>query len=189
MEYSSYKRIINGSIKQTMDYLYEKYEEIFYSTRDYNSPVFIIPYGKMNRLRWEVSLTESYKIPYKTPYKYRGIVICCEDFKLFGWDEETIRLMDSEYYNSIKKNVPAPEFSIFRHEKIIPERYIVNKGAVILFWENGTKTIVKRSHYDKHDPIKGFLWAYFERNSGMSKTQVKKYLMEVNNGKEQKRKK
>ena len=189
MEYSSYKRIINGSIKQTMDYLYDKYEKIFYSTSNINPPVFIIPYGKMNRLRCEVSLTESYKIPYRTPYKYRGIVICCEDFRLFGWDEETVRLMDSEYYNNIKHCVPAPEISISRPEEIIPERYIVNKGAVILFWGDGTKTIVKRSRYDKHDPIKGFLWAYFEKNSGMTKTQVKKYLMEVNYGKKQKRKK
>lgn len=188
MEYSSYKRIINGSIKQTMDYLYDKYEKIFYSTSNINPPVFIIPYGKMNRLRCEVSLCEN--VLTTTPYRYRGIVIYCENFKLFGWDEETVRLIDSEYYNSIKHCVSAPEIFTFRpQEEIIPKRYIVNKGAVILFWKDGTKTIVKRSRYDKHDPIKGFLWAYFEKNSGMTKTQVKKYLMEVNYGKEQKRKK
>ena len=92
MEYSSYKRIINGSIKQTMDYLYDKYEKTFYSIRNYNPPVFIIPYGKMNRLRCETTLTTVLTEPHYTPYKYRGIAIYCENFKLFGWDEETVRL-------------------------------------------------------------------------------------------------
>lgn len=61
----------------------------------------------------------------------------------------------------------------------IPERYIVNKNAVILFWSDGSKTVVKRSKDDEQDAVKGFLWAYFEKNSGMSKTQANKYLRKV----------
>ena len=63
----------------------------------------------------------------------------------------------------------------------LPTRYIINDGAVILFWNDGTKTIVKRSEDDKFDPVKGFLWAYFQKHSGLSKTKANKYLRDLDN--------
>lgn len=60
----------------------------------------------------------------------------------------------------------------------LPERYIVNKDAAILFYGNN-KTIVKRSKGDKIDSVKAFLWAYFLRNTGMSRTKANKYLFNV----------
>ena len=65
------------------------------------------------------------------------------------------------------------------HANKLPKRYIVNKNAVILFWADGSKTVVKRSKDDEEDAVKGFLWAYFEHNSGMSKTKTNKYLRKV----------
>lgn len=61
----------------------------------------------------------------------------------------------------------------------IPDRYIINDGATILFWRDGTKTIVKRSDNDEFDPIKGFLWAYFQKHCGLSKTKANKYLWKI----------
>lgn len=61
----------------------------------------------------------------------------------------------------------------------LPTRYIINDGAVILFWDDGTKTIVKRSEDDNFDPVKGFLWAYFQKHSGLSKTKANKYLRDL----------
>lgn len=61
----------------------------------------------------------------------------------------------------------------------LPERYIINKDATILFWEDGTKTIVKKSEDDKEDIVKSFLWAYFQKQSGLSKTQANKYLKKI----------
>lgn len=58
----------------------------------------------------------------------------------------------------------------------IPTRYIINKGATILFWSDGTKTIVKLSNNDKYDKRLGFLTAYFQKNCGMSKNKANKYL-------------
>lgn len=58
----------------------------------------------------------------------------------------------------------------------LPSRYIINKGATILFWEDGTKTIVKKSKDDKYDKRLGFLTAYFQKNCGMSKNKANKYL-------------
>lgn len=63
----------------------------------------------------------------------------------------------------------------------LPARYIVNDDACILFWDSKgkTKTVVKRCKDDNIDPIKAFLWAYFEKTSGMSKTKANKYLQKV----------
>ena len=58
----------------------------------------------------------------------------------------------------------------------LPTRYIINKGATILFWEDGTKTIVKKSKDDKYDKRLGFLTAYFQKNCGMSKNKANTYL-------------
>lgn len=62
---------------------------------------------------------------------------------------------------------------------VLPKRYIINDGAIVLFWDDGTKTIVKRAKDDTDDVVKGFLWAYFEKMSGMSKTQANKYLKDI----------
>ena len=61
----------------------------------------------------------------------------------------------------------------------LPERYIINDGTTILFWKDGSKTIVKRSDNDDFDPIKGFLWAYFQKHCGLSKTKANKYLWKI----------
>ena len=61
----------------------------------------------------------------------------------------------------------------------LPKRYIINDNAIILFWEDYTKTVVKRSKEDSFDPVKGFLWAYFQKHSGLSKTKANKYLCDL----------
>ncbi len=61
----------------------------------------------------------------------------------------------------------------------LPKKYILNQDACILFWNDGDKTIVKRSKDDIQDPVKGFLWAYFLKYSGLSRTKANKYLKEI----------
>lgn len=63
----------------------------------------------------------------------------------------------------------------------LPKRYILNQDACILFWHDDSKTVVKRSKDDKQDPVKGFLWAYFQKHSGMSRTKANDYLREIEN--------
>lgn len=58
----------------------------------------------------------------------------------------------------------------------IPKKYIINKNAVILFWKDGTKTIIKRNKKDKYNKKLGFLIAFFQKYSGLSKNQANKYL-------------
>jgi len=63
--------------------------------------------------------------------------------------------------------------------EILPKRYIINKNATILFWNDGTKTVVKKSKDDAYDIAKGFLWAYFLKTSGMSRTKANKYIENI----------
>ena len=60
-----------------------------------------------------------------------------------------------------------------------PTRYIQNDDATILFWADGSKTVVKRAKDDSFDSTKGFLWAYFLKHSDFSRTQANKYLDKV----------
>lgn len=60
--------------------------------------------------------------------------------------------------------------------KNLPKKYIINKGATVLFWEDGTKTVVKRAKDDEYNKIMGFLWAYFQKTSGLSRTKANEYL-------------
>ena len=64
----------------------------------------------------------------------------------------------------------------FRPKKKLPKKYIINKGATVLFWEDGTKTVVKRAKDDEYNKIMGFLWAYFQKTSGLSRTKANEYL-------------
>lgn len=60
--------------------------------------------------------------------------------------------------------------------KKLPKKYIINRGATVLFWEDGTKTVVKRAKDDEYNKIMGFLWAYFQKTSGLSRTKANEYL-------------
>lgn len=66
-----------------------------------------------------------------------------------------------------------------RVKTTLPRRYIINDGATILFWSDGTKTIVKRSKEDEYNKILGFLWAYFQKTSGLSKSKANEYLKKL----------
>ena len=69
------------------------------------------------------------------------------------------------------------DLTLQKEKKVdLPERYIINENATILFWQNGEKTVVKRAKDDEYDPVKGFLWAFFQHYCGMSKNKANKYL-------------
>lgn len=70
-------------------------------------------------------------------------------------------------YNTLIQIV-VPTFSV--------ARVIFNNPATIVFWSAGTKTVVKCSEDDTFSPEMGFFHAYFEKHSGMTKTQISKYL-------------
>lgn len=60
------------------------------------------------------------------------------------------------------------------------DKYIINEGATILFWKDGTKTISKRHEGDKFDKELGFLFAYFYKQWGKNKAAIKRVIKTIN---------
>lgn len=56
------------------------------------------------------------------------------------------------------------------------DKYIINEGATIIFWNDGSKTISKRDKRDKFDKELGFLFAYFYGKYKGSKASMKRVL-------------
>ena len=56
------------------------------------------------------------------------------------------------------------------------QRYIINKNATILFWNDGTKRVVKRAKDEPYDKRLGFLYGYFQEMCGMSKNRANKFI-------------
>lgn len=79
--------------------------------------------------------------------------------------------------DSIRIGIDKPSW--LRNVCTLPKKYILNQDACILFWNDDNKTIVKRAKDDNIDPVKGFLWAYFLKYSGLSRTKANKYLKEI----------
>ena len=59
------------------------------------------------------------------------------------------------------------------------DRYIINEGATIIFWDDGDKTISKRHKDDKFDKELGFLFAYFYKKWGVSKAARKRIIESI----------
>lgn len=61
----------------------------------------------------------------------------------------------------------------------MPKKYIINKGATVLIWNDGEKTVVKRCEDDEFNKRLGFLTAFFQHYCGMSKNKANKFLAEL----------
>lgn len=85
-----------------------------------------------------------------------------EDIESKNW---TDGMFECSYYNQVPI-VNSPQNI---------ERVTFNNPATIIHFTDGTKTIVKATENDKYNPTVGFLYAYFEKMSGMSKTQCGKF--------------
>ena len=62
----------------------------------------------------------------------------------------------------------------------LPRKVVFNdkkKATTILYGDEAT--VVKACKGDKYDREKGFLMAFFQKQTGLSKTQAKKYLKEI----------
>lgn len=70
--------------------------------------------------------------------------------------------MTHMHYSRLMMSVMA------EHKNTCPDidRVIVNKPAVIVYWKDGTKTVVKKQKGDKWDPEKGVAMAICKRLHG-----------------------
>ena len=98
------------------------------------------------------------------------------DYKGSTWvSENDLTLVETKSKLTIKAD-SITIGNIYTSISNLPEKYIINKGATILFWNDGTKTIVKKAKHDKYNKRLGFLTAYFQKTSGLSKSKANKYL-------------
>ena len=87
------------------------------------------------------------------------------------------RLLTTSSFTRIPREKIGIDFGIeIKNDVNLPERYIINKNATILFWKDKTKTIVKRCENDEFNPRLAFLTAFFQKYCGMSKNKANKYL-------------
>lgn len=91
---------------------------------------------------------------------------------------------DSEYYKNIIARVTnrTNYTAIYRsrHNNSIPEirNVIFNPPATIVFWIDGTKTVVKCQNDEEFDPEKGITMAFFKKmhgNKGHYFEEIKKW--------------
>lgn len=101
--------------------------------------------------------------------KYEGEICKIEDICCDGKGAS----VTGNYYTW---DIRALEFVSNKTEVEDLDHYIINDGATILFWDDGTKTIVKRTKEDKFDKRVAFLTAYFQKTSGLSRTKANKFL-------------
>lgn len=78
--------------------------------------------------------------------------------------------IDKVYINGINNKVKKVP---------MPKKYIINHGATVLMWDDGEKTVVKRCADDEFNKRLGFLTAFFQHYSGMSKNKANKFLAEL----------
>lgn len=108
------------------------------------------------------------------PYKVEWVEIT-GDTRTNWFDFYELEKLEPYFIPRTIKFDRSVEFKLYDSTDL-PERYIINEGATILFWKDGTKTIVKKSKDDKHDKEKAFLIAYFQKYSGMSRNKANKFL-------------
>ena len=73
------------------------------------------------------------------------------------------------------------EYQDLIHKSVFGEvdRIVTNKDTMIVFWSDGTKTLVKKGQGEKDNKELAFLYAYFQKHSGLSKTGSNKVVREL----------
>lgn len=83
---------------------------------------------------------------------------------------------DAENLIGIYGQIHAPNTKGARGYNTMPIQVIHNNRTTILVWEDKTKTIVKAMQGEKVDKQLGFLIAFFQKHSGLSKGKANEYL-------------
>ena len=89
-------------------------------------------------------------------------------------------LNDYSFFDRTKEKIIEALAEKHNEEHRLPRKVIFNdkkKATTLLYGDEAT--VVKTCKGDKYDREKGFLMAFFQKQTGLSKTQAKKYLKEI----------
>ena len=82
---------------------------------------------------------------------------------------------DIDYMKVVDDFADLNEVVGYHHKKgIMPDKVIFNDGATVLF-NDDEKIVVKCDDEDTYNKMFGFLYGYFLMNSGMTKSQARKF--------------
>jgi hypothetical protein len=107
------------------------------------------------------------------PSKYPEMMITPDTLAYIHKDTETAVDM---YYRAMKAGKRVGEKSTPKIEKVL-----FKDPATIVFWKDGTKTVVKAQRKEKYDPEKGLVMAMVKKilgNKGNYYNEIKKWLKE-----------
>lgn len=180
--YRTFGYTLNPTRVYMSSYFYDKLRDLAIKNgylncslvKDYTAPkvadMFIYIDNNLRGNEIKITAEDTSKFVYGVRYEPINEINTCK--RLYGYDDsvDAMRYYAEDIMNTKKWCEKV---------SILPKRYIVNDNACILFWYDGTKTVVKRAWDDQIDPAKAFLWAYFEKTSGLSKTKANKYLRGV----------
>ena len=90
-------------------------------------------------------------------------------YEELGYSPEELKKIIEEHkrYDEMHTVTPTPACkTVYRSPKILVERAIFNDPATIVFWKDGTKTVVKAQKGEKYDPEKGLAMAFSKKMFG-----------------------
>lgn len=96
-------------------------------------------------------------------YSDGRVVFAMTDHRIFEFNETDVLYVASGNYWLVKKQYSNPERYL---KRVNIENVIFNPPATIVFWSDGTKTVVKCSKDDRFDPEKGLALAICKRVGG-----------------------
>ena len=99
-------------------------------------------------------------------------------FKGIGETWKPLKTTEETIIEEIEKALCNVEIDVNKSKITVslPEKYIINSNAVILMWRDGSKTIVKKCKEDTFNARLGFLTAFFQHYTNLSKSKANKYL-------------
>lgn len=114
----------------------------------------------MNYMTYQALIREIYDnipTPYSNTYTGEYGIVLGLDIEIDN-TMEPFTFMIKEDKQMDFNNINIPNFLggygfTPRNKKNLPKKYIINKGATILFWEDGTKTVVKRAKDDEYNNL------------------------------------
>lgn len=80
--------------------------------------------------------------------------------------EENYKLKDEIVNSKLRKDINANALYYFGYQLPEVKEVLYHKPATIIFWKDGTKTVVKDQNKEKYDKEKGFVMAYLKKILG-----------------------
>ena len=112
--------------------------------------------------------------------KSYNVIEYCASYESFGEPRHTFECVDRTQMKHEYSEVVEPALIAQKRPFFLPERVIFNPPATIVFWSDGTKTVVKCKD-EKFDKEKGLVIAISKKafgNKGNYYNHIKKFLKE-----------